>query len=88
VADAVAVEPVSASKFPANREINREFCQFCPYLQPALLDSRNDFASLRRNSLPIRAGNISQGTGKLQPKNSDLKTQSRSQQRTPFYWIS
>jgi len=25
VADAVQVEPVSASKFPANREINREF---------------------------------------------------------------
>jgi hypothetical protein len=25
VADAVAVEPVSASKFPANRENNREF---------------------------------------------------------------
>jgi hypothetical protein len=28
VADAVAVEPVSTPKFPANREINREFCQF------------------------------------------------------------
>jgi hypothetical protein len=26
VADAVDLEPVSASKFPANREINREFC--------------------------------------------------------------
>jgi len=25
VADAVAVEPVSTVKFPANREINREF---------------------------------------------------------------
>ena len=25
VADAVAVEPVSTPKFPANREINREF---------------------------------------------------------------
>ena len=28
VADAVAVEPVSTVKFPANREINREFCRF------------------------------------------------------------
>ena len=28
VADAVAVEPVSAPKFPANREKNREFCKF------------------------------------------------------------
>src|SRR6516162_2761726 len=28
VADAVTVEPVSATKFPANRENNREFCRF------------------------------------------------------------
>ena len=28
VADAVAVEPVSASQFPANREKNREFSEF------------------------------------------------------------
>jgi len=27
VADAVVVEPVSTSKFPANREKNREYCQ-------------------------------------------------------------
>jgi hypothetical protein len=27
LADAVEVEPVSASKFPANREIYREFCR-------------------------------------------------------------
>jgi hypothetical protein len=27
VADAVAVEPVSTVKFPANREKNREFCK-------------------------------------------------------------
>jgi ketosteroid isomerase-like protein len=27
VADAVQVEPVSTPKFPANREINREFCR-------------------------------------------------------------
>ena len=26
-ADAVAVEPLSTPKFPANREINREFCR-------------------------------------------------------------
>ena len=28
VADTVAVEPVSTPKFPANREINREFFNF------------------------------------------------------------
>ena len=31
-ADAVTVEPVSASSFPANREINREFCTFRPII--------------------------------------------------------
>ena len=30
VADAVAFEPVSNPKFPANREINREFFNFEP----------------------------------------------------------
>ena len=29
VADAVRIEPVSASQVPANREKNREFCSFC-----------------------------------------------------------
>src|ERR1035437_4383311 len=33
VADAVIVEPVSAPKFPANREINREFFDFGLALQ-------------------------------------------------------
>jgi hypothetical protein len=28
VADAVVVEPVSTLKFPANREKNREYCNF------------------------------------------------------------
>jgi hypothetical protein len=37
VADAVAVEPVSASYFPANREINREFWQICHRTQTTLL---------------------------------------------------
>jgi hypothetical protein len=30
VADAVAFEPVSTPKFPANREKNREFCRIRP----------------------------------------------------------
>jgi hypothetical protein len=46
VADTVAVEPVSQVEFPANREINREFCQFCRYSQAALPSSRNDSAGL------------------------------------------
>ena len=46
VADAVAVEPVSQVEFPANKEINREFYQFCPYSQLALLGSCNESAGL------------------------------------------
>jgi hypothetical protein len=30
VVDALQIEPVSSSKFPANREINREFYRFRP----------------------------------------------------------
>jgi len=30
VVDALQIEPVSKLKFPANREINREFCRFRP----------------------------------------------------------
>jgi hypothetical protein len=71
VADAVAVEPVSQVGFPANREINREFCQFCPYSQPPLLDSRNDSAGLERNSLLVRTGNIFCGTGNLPQANRE-----------------
>jgi hypothetical protein len=36
VADAVAVEPVSASHFPANREINREFFRSDQCTRPML----------------------------------------------------
>jgi hypothetical protein len=31
VADAVIGEPVSTTKFPANREKNREFCEIRPF---------------------------------------------------------
>jgi hypothetical protein len=31
VADAVTVEPVSTAGFPANREINREFCKLVAF---------------------------------------------------------
>ena len=40
VADVVAIEPVSASKFPAIREINREFLRFPE--APRLFFSQND----------------------------------------------
>jgi hypothetical protein len=40
VADAVAVEPVSTAKFPANREINREFCRIRPLCKILKADTR------------------------------------------------
>jgi hypothetical protein len=39
VADAVAVEPVSTVKFPANRERNREFCKIGASRPPEALNS-------------------------------------------------
>jgi hypothetical protein len=42
VADAVAVEPVSTPKFPANREINREFHQIGPLCKILKADTRAD----------------------------------------------
>jgi hypothetical protein len=39
VADAVAVEPVSTAKFPANREKNREFCKIAASGSPEILNS-------------------------------------------------
>jgi hypothetical protein len=39
VADAVAVEPVSTVKFPANREKNREFCKIAASGAPETLNS-------------------------------------------------
>jgi hypothetical protein len=58
VADAVTVEPVSASEFPANREKNREFCQFRASVVdgPELLGRKiNGFLP---NSLRSRTGNF------------------------------
>jgi hypothetical protein len=40
VADAVTIEPVSIAKFPANREINREFHQIRPLCKILKVDAR------------------------------------------------
>ena len=50
VADAVAVEPVSIPKFPANREINREFHQIRPLGAILRADTRED--SKTYNEIP------------------------------------
>jgi hypothetical protein len=43
---AVSCEPVSASEFPANREINREFCRIRPSIAIFASDQRADSMSL------------------------------------------
>ena len=66
VADAVAFEPVSTLKFPADREKTREFFNIRPDRGSGGPDTRNDFADLlERNSLLIGTGNFCKGTGNL-----------------------
>jgi len=64
VADAVAIEPVSASKFPAIREINREFLRFQKLQGYFLLKMTNNHSHLR-GIFPLRqTGNFSVASGK------------------------
>jgi hypothetical protein len=67
MADAVAIEPVSASPFPANREKNREFYNFRATWQLRALGSPMILGLLKLNSLFDGIGNFPQGTGKSQP---------------------
>ena len=58
VADAVAIEPVSASKFPGIREINREFLRFQKLQGYFWLKTTNNHSHLRAYSLCAKAGNF------------------------------
>jgi hypothetical protein len=60
VADAVVVEPVSTPQFPANREKNREFCNFGGGFahQMARKLKLNHFEAVGPNSLLIGTGNF------------------------------
>ena len=78
VADAVAVEPVSTPKFPANREINREFRGFGRCSAEQVSTPTSNFNGL--HSIPYtkeqgvflkRTGKFIPGSGKLRPFNSD-----------------
>ena len=68
VADAVLVEPVSAPKFPANREINREFRQI--RLLGAILpaDTRANSEACREIPYATEQGIFAKGTGNLHPR--------------------
>jgi hypothetical protein len=48
--DAVTCEPVSAAKFPANREFNREFC--CVWPSPAIFVSNQRADSIAYGQIP------------------------------------
>ena len=58
VADAVAIEPVSAPQFPANREKNREFCNFGTISRIRSAQEARDFRAFRPNSLLKGTGNF------------------------------
>jgi hypothetical protein len=63
--EAVPMEPVSASKFPANREINREFGNLGPRSAVLAPPSTSDFNGLQSNSLHTRTGNFWSEQGNL-----------------------
>jgi hypothetical protein len=72
VVEAVPLEPVSTSKFPANREINREICRFGHFLGIFRSNQRAD--STAYSQIPYATeqgifggltGNFSEGTGNL-----------------------
>ena len=73
VADAVGFEPVSTAKFPANREINREFFNFWAKPQLRARHSSNDSVDLEQNSLLNRTGNFCEGTGSFERKNKEFE---------------
>ena len=72
--DAVPIGPVSNPEFPANREINREFCRF--RRSAAILASSRQANSMTCNEIPYATeqgilggitGNFFQGTGNFRP---------------------
>jgi hypothetical protein len=76
-ADAVQVEPVSTLKFPANREINREFFDFGSDCSLTGRHSSNDSEDLERNSLLKGTGNSCEKTGNLNARTGNLKLECR-----------
>jgi hypothetical protein len=63
VADAVEFEPVSTTKFPGNREKNRDFRQI-PLLNENFDADMQQIKGLLPNSLRNKTGNLFERTGK------------------------
>jgi hypothetical protein len=84
VADALWIEPVSTPKFPANREINREFCGF--WRLAAILTPNRRAGSMVYNQIPYAteqgifkrvSGKSFQGTGNFHARCFDVEILSR-----------
>ena len=75
VADAVQVEPVSAAKFPANREKNREFRKIVASRAPEIPIVPRHRAS-DANSLLNRTGNYFGRTGNLDARTGNFTNES------------
>ena len=65
VADAVQVEPVSTSKFPANREINREFGRIAHLIAILNTDTRANSEACSKIPYSMEQGISAKGTGNL-----------------------
>jgi hypothetical protein len=65
VADAVAFEPVSTLKFPANREKNREFHQIRPLCKILKVDARANSKALSEIPYATEQGIFVQGQRNL-----------------------
>jgi hypothetical protein len=65
VADAVAVEPVSTPKFPANREKNREFWRNRPLCEILKADTRENSMAFNEIPCSTKQGIISAEQGIL-----------------------
>ena len=63
MADAVQVEPVSALKIPANREINRELCRIRPLDAILNADTRANSAAYREIPYSTKQGIILEEQG-------------------------
>jgi len=87
--DALQIEPVSKLKFPANREINREFCRF--RLSCTIFAPNRQANSVACSKIPYAkeqgifggvTGNSIEGSGKLRTLNSDASERIASKAST------
>jgi hypothetical protein len=84
VADAVAFEPVSTPVFPANREINREFCRTRPLCMILKVDTRAKSKAFSQIPYAIEQGIILAEQGILAQEQGILPGQNQNHHRMRF----